>query len=295
MGYRYRRGNKRWRSRRNDPVEAAFGFLAIGFGLAVIASVNTLVANIGPALTQLFLVLLSTVLILGLFVGPIFALVYLHKKLDRNSTSNDTSAISGRLNRHGCRCYLEDLDEGEALVANSLAEALDYKDYYIFNNIKLPNAFTGTSQIDHIVVSKFGVFLIETKSWHGLVLGNRASSQWVRYLGHAKEKFPSPIKQSYAHERALTSLVPNVLTGKVFKLILFPYADLKGLRLDGVSNIDDGIRFIRTFSREILTTEEVALVVGELSLLCQTFHMSNEQHVANLHAARMQKKSRVNI
>ncbi|GGI90260.1 nuclease-related domain-containing protein [Shewanella gelidii] len=58
---------------------------------------------------------------------------------------------------------------GEAKVYQALATALPAKDYQILNNITLPLEDGGTTQIDHIVVSEFGVFVIETKNLQGWI------------------------------------------------------------------------------------------------------------------------------
>ncbi|WP_339385147.1 nuclease-related domain-containing protein, partial [Vibrio paracholerae] len=38
----------------------------------------------------------------------------------------------------------------------------------------------GTTQIDHIVVSKFGVFVIETKYMKGWIFGSKDQKQWTQ-------------------------------------------------------------------------------------------------------------------
>ena len=54
-------------------------------------------------------------------------------------------------------------------VYKKLLELTD--EYYIFNDVILDTG-QGTTQIDHIVVSKYGVFAIETKNYRGEIYGN---------------------------------------------------------------------------------------------------------------------------
>lgn len=59
-----------------------------------------------------------------------------------------------------------------------------------------------TMQIDHLVVSRQGVFLIETKNWTGTLIGNEVNPLWtVQYLGGASEIVQSPAVDMYAKSR----------------------------------------------------------------------------------------------
>ena len=58
----------------------------------------------------------------------------------------------------------------EKKVSAFLATLPSYE-YKIFNDILLATE-SGTTQIDHIVVSRFGIFVIETKNYRGWITGN---------------------------------------------------------------------------------------------------------------------------
>lgn len=51
---------------------------------------------------------------------------------------------------------------GERLVHNALTSVLNDQDYRVLTDLILPVA-GGTTQIDHLVLSRFGIFVIETK------------------------------------------------------------------------------------------------------------------------------------
>lgn len=69
---------------------------------------------------------------------------------------------------------------GEKSVAAVLA-GLDKKKYLVLHNILL-QAGAKTTQIDHIVVSNYGVFVIETKNYKGWILGNEKDENWTRVI-----------------------------------------------------------------------------------------------------------------
>ena len=71
--------------------------------------------------------------------------------------------------RHGSRA--ESLGEfGEGRVSSFL-EDLPCEDYQVFNDLLICDR-DYTTQIDHIIISRYGVFVIETKNMHGKIYGS---------------------------------------------------------------------------------------------------------------------------
>lgn len=91
---------------------------------------------------------------------------------------------------------------GERLVAARLRNGLP-DEYRILNNIYLPLPDGTTTQIDHIVVSQYGVFVVETKSYSGWIFGDANSKEWTQFIYSKKSRFQNPIRQNYKHVCAL--------------------------------------------------------------------------------------------
>lgn len=70
-------------------------------------------------------------------------------------------------------------DIGEKIVERELKKLPE--DYKILNNILIKNN-DRSSQIDHIIVSKFGVFVIETKMYKGWIYGKEKQRRWIQNL-----------------------------------------------------------------------------------------------------------------
>ncbi|MFC4104289.1 nuclease-related domain-containing protein [Paenibacillus xanthanilyticus] len=66
--------------------------------------------------------------------------------------------------------------------------------------IKNPKSRTGYSQIDHIVVSPYGLFVIETKNYNGEIKGGRSDKYWR--VSNRFNMF-NPLKQNFGHIKAL--------------------------------------------------------------------------------------------
>ena len=74
---------------------------------------------------------------------------------------------------------------GEFWVKNELRK-LPKKDYIVLNNIMLKLNDNTTHQIDHIVISKYGIFVIETKNYTGTIYVKEKSRNWYQYVNRRK-------------------------------------------------------------------------------------------------------------
>ena len=64
-----------------------------------------------------------------------------------------------------------------------------------------------TTQINHIVVSLYGIFVIETKNYSSLITGTENASKWTEHKYKKKYPFQNPIWQNYGHIKALENLL----------------------------------------------------------------------------------------
>lgn len=92
---------------------------------------------------------------------------------------------------------------GELTVARILSRLSP--EYKVYNDIIIPS-FNGTSQIDHIVISPYGIFVIETKNYSGKIYGGENSDHWKQYLRNVEYEMINPIKQNSGHISALKKL-----------------------------------------------------------------------------------------
>ncbi|MEK4140096.1 nuclease-related domain-containing protein [Paenibacillus sp. FSL L8-0333] len=88
------------------------------------------------------------------------------------------------------------------------------------SDLMLPNpkSRTGYTQIDHIVISPYCLFVIETKNYNGEIKGGRTDQQWSvsnRY------KMYNPLKQNYGHIKAIESLIQGIAAVKFISMISF--------------------------------------------------------------------------
>ena len=88
---------------------------------------------------------------------------------------------------------------GEQEVNNLLSKIKGYK---LLNDIMVKGE-KGTSQIDHILIGKKGIFVIETKDFSGLIYGEQYSKYWTQVINRSSNQFYNPIRQNYGHIKSL--------------------------------------------------------------------------------------------
>ena len=94
---------------------------------------------------------------------------------------------------------------GETAVAVILSR-LNPEEYQTINDV-IVKTKRGTSQIDHVVISLYGIFVIETKNYKGWITGTDYSEQWTKNMYGKKYKFRNPIIQNYGHVKALEEVL----------------------------------------------------------------------------------------
>ena len=135
---------------------------------------------------------------------------------------------------------------GENEVSRILS-GFNRKQYIVINNVLLEKPFAyeddiPTVQIDHIVISIYGIFSIETKNYAGSIYGSEDARIWTVFLGGKKYQMQNPLRQNYAHSKTLQSLLSSNAkeigienaTFPIRQIIAFsPKADLRKVNVVG--------------------------------------------------------------
>ena len=109
--------------------------------------------------------------------------------------------------------------KGEYRVAKLLRK-LNSKHYKIFNDIYL-EIDNRTTQIDHLIVSVYGIFVIETKNYQGWIHGGEKSEYWTQSIYKEKIMFRNPVKQNWSHIYILKDILQNYKHIKYYPIIVF--------------------------------------------------------------------------
>lgn len=97
---------------------------------------------------------------------------------------------------------------GEWAVNRALLKDLDAGQYRVLHDLLLPDGTGGQTQIDHVVVSAYGLFVIETKNWDCWIFGDEKGSHWtLSYRGRGKTRTMNPLHQNAGHVKAVCALL----------------------------------------------------------------------------------------
>lgn len=157
---------------------------------------------------------------------------------------------------------------GESKISRKL-RSLKPDKYKVLNNILLKTSW-GSSQIDHLVISTFGIFVIETKYYKGWIFGHENSEYWTQILFKKKTNFKNPIKQNWVHVNALKEILSNYPFIKYHPIIVFAgYAELKSIESEvPVMYANSLVRYIKkTNKTEYLSIDEVNKIFYFLNAL----------------------------
>jgi hypothetical protein len=155
-------------------------------------------------------------------------------------------------------------NQGEALVARAVSSNFSAPDYHLMNHITLPLGI-GTTQIDHILVSRFGVFVIETKDYKGWIFANASHANWTQVIFKQKFKFQNPVFQNQVHVRAVRELLDFLPPDAVKSVVVFTgEAEFKTRFPEGVFTLKGALNHIGQYDAEVLSQNRLQFCVGRL-------------------------------
>jgi restriction system protein len=110
---------------------------------------------------------------------------------------------------------------GEWLVNRTLAKIIDKNSgiSFRFNNVLLETQ-GGTTQIDHILLTSKGLFVIETKNMKGWIFGSANQKRWTQQIYRHKSSFQNPLHQNYKHTQTLRALL-DLDSSVVHSIVVF--------------------------------------------------------------------------
>lgn len=153
---------------------------------------------------------------------------------------------------------------GERRVNAILSRKLPSREYRIFHDITLHTS-RGATQIDHIVVSRFGIFVIEAKNYTGWIFGDARSRQWTQTIYRKKSRFQNPLHQNFKHTKAVESYL-SLSPQYVFSVVVFVGdAEFKTDLPDNVTYLRGLCPYILSRRALLLSTSRVRAIAMMLS------------------------------
>lgn len=191
-------------------------------------------------------------------------------------------------------------EKGEKAVSSYLAD-LECEDYHVFNDLLFRDG-NYTTQIDHIILSHYGIFVIETKNVHGKVYGSANAEFWKQYLpdwgykryGATQEhQLRNPLWQNAGHIKSLRRLVfDNDIP--IHGIVVFPYeTDLYVTAEQPVLKMWQVVPYIKHFRHKILSADQVGFYRRRLLEAISTTESDRKQHLDNVNRNKVRRDTAV--
>lgn len=242
--------------------------------------------------------IIAIVAIIGFILYLITKIIVENVKRYRIRKSNRKAQYSGRAvdEKRGLWYYITKSrsdyigDFGEFRVSSFLAD-LPREEYKVYNDLLIRNGGY-TTQIDHIVISRYGVFVLETKNIHGKVYGSGKAEFWKQYLpdiGYKRYGFTqehqirNPIWQNAGHIKTLRRLVfGNDIP--IYGLVIFPdETELYVTAEQPVLAMRSVVPYIDGFQDVVLSSDQIGYFGNRLLEIVSTSISDRKQHIENVY------------
>ncbi|MGQ5394400.1 NERD domain-containing protein [Paenibacillus sp. M.A.Huq-84] len=180
---------------------------------------------------------------------------------------------------------------GERSISIKLKK-LDPQKYIVLNDVMIPSVKGKTTQIDHVVVSLYGIFVIETKNYRGWIYGNEHSEYWTQVIYKRKEKLYNPVRQNYGHVKALEQILSDYSHVPFHSIISFSVrADLKKIEVNSAAVVYSVnlLKTIRKQTNEFTNYEGMKRIAEVIQASNNTEKSARKEHVKSLKTNQTRK------
>ena len=140
---------------------------------------------------------------------------------------------------------------------------LDKTKYHILKNVTLPDG-DGKIQIDNIIVSEYGVFVIETINMRGWIFGDTIQKTWTQKIFKYTLKFQNPLHLNYKRVEILKSIL-ELTDQQIFSIVVFVgNCFFKTEMPDDVINGPRLLKYIKSKDQQVILSTDVPMILSKI-------------------------------
>ena len=178
---------------------------------------------------------------------------------------------------------------GEAMLAHLIETRLP-QPHVLINNVTLPTD-KGTTQIDHVLITPAGIFVIETKHYQGWIFGAPNQPQWTQVIYKKKSRFPNPIRQNYGHLKTLQSIFTLPESNFIPLVVFTGDAELKSDLGPTVLSLDELIGRLTAAGPPLFDERKMAYIVGRIEMKRLRRSLETDEYHLNYVRRRIASRS----
>ena len=198
----------------------------------------------------------------------------------KSSGGRPFSSVKERNEREAKR-YKE---AGENLVAKYLQDIVNNYGGYLYNDFCFEDQQGYSTEIDHILITRGGIFIIETKTNKGLIRGAKEDEWWlcIKKDYQQDKQLKNPIIQNQGHINHLRKMFKNT-PPKMTSIVIFPVADITYVSSDIIYDLDDATnKIIELTKANTYSQEFVERTNSQIMQIKDQYSISKEKHIENI-------------
>lgn len=157
-------------------------------------------------------------------------------------------------------------------------------EFKILRNVYIKFDDEITTEIDIVIISEYGIFIVENKNYRGEVSGSISGERWFyNSYSNMKSYFPNPIKQNYMHIKAIKKYINFKYYDMIYSYIVFN----SDCELQKISNPSENVKIImdneiyktlwHDATQKIIRPEEIEKIYDSL------YRFSNVASIENIY------------
>ena len=170
---------------------------------------------------------------------------------------------------------------------SQILETATFENKLLFN-CYIPNRSGDKTELDIIMISTKGIYVVENKNYSGWIFGDEQSKNWCETLKGKKFFFYNPVKQNKSHIKNLEKIL-NIGEDKYISLITFnKNAILKKVKTESpklyVKKYEELKKFIKEQEKysDILQHEEIEEIYKRLLPGTQLNDEEKQEHIERI-------------
>lgn len=174
---------------------------------------------------------------------------------------------------------------GELAVNVHVKLYLKEPKYILLNDLTLPDGQGSTTQIDHILLSPNGIFVIETKNYKGWIFGGERQKMWTQKIYKKSYRFQNPIHQNYKHMKVLESVLSDIVSPEFMHsiIVFMPDAEFKTAMPTNVYRGASWTNYVLTLKDDVISLTQLMRIQLRLEKeILEKSWKTNREHVAQL-------------
>jgi hypothetical protein len=154
--------------------------------------------------------------------------------------------------------------------------------YRHYRNLVLQTAQGDLTEVDHLIVSPYGIFVIEVKNYQGWIFGGEKQTEWTVQHFRRKHRFMNPLRQNFKHTEAVkhTLGLDKTDAGKVYSIVAFgPRAEFKTPLPANVLHIDQVADYLPQFYQFCFSDDELKQLNAKLNMALDAKKQLSKLHM----------------